>query len=105
MQGQAADKPLVNSEQFSGGGLGTVRGYLESEELGDNAILGSAELRSPSLGGLLGKTVDEWRFYLFGEGGVLAIDDPLPEQQNQIHAGQRRRGHADQVSAALQRLV
>jgi len=80
-QGQAADQPLVNSEQFSGGGLGTVRGYLESEELGDNGIFGSAEMRSPSLSGLLGKTVDEWRFYLFGEGGLLTLDDPLPEQQ------------------------
>jgi hemolysin activation/secretion protein len=26
--------------------------------------------------------VDEWRFYLFVEGGILAIDDPLPEQQS-----------------------
>jgi len=83
-QGQAADQPLVNSEQFSGGGVGTVRGYLESEELGDNGILGSAELRSPSLSGLLGKSVDEWRFYLFGEGGILTIDDPLPEQQDKF---------------------
>jgi hemolysin activation/secretion protein len=83
-QGQASDQPLVNSEQFSGGGLGTVRGYLESEELGDNAIFGSAEMRSPSLGDFLGKAVDEWRFYLFGEGGELTIDDPLPEQQSQF---------------------
>jgi hemolysin activation/secretion protein len=83
-QGQAADQPLVNSEQFSGGGLGTVRGYLESEELGDNAIIGSAEMRSPSLGDALGKAVDEWRFYLFGEGGELTINDPLPEQQSQF---------------------
>lgn len=83
-QGQASDQPLVNSEQFSGGGLGTVRGYLESEELGDNGIFGSAEMRSPSLSGLLGKTVDEWRFYLFGEGGELTNDDPLPEQQSQF---------------------
>ena len=80
-QGQAADKPLVNSEQFSGGGLGTVRGYLESEELGDNGLLGSGELRTPSLSGWLGKSVNEWRFYGFAEGGLLAIDDPLPEQQ------------------------
>jgi hemolysin activation/secretion protein len=83
-QGQASDQPLVNSEQFSGGGLGTVRGYLESEELGDNAIFASTELRSPSLSGVLGKNVNEWRFYLFGEGGVMAIDDPLPEQQSQF---------------------
>jgi hemolysin activation/secretion protein len=81
-QGQASSEPLVDSEQFSGGGLGTVRGYLESEELGDNAIIGSAEMRTPSLGTLLGKAVDEWRFYLFGEGGELTIDDPLPEQQS-----------------------
>jgi hemolysin activation/secretion protein len=81
VQGQAAGQPLINSEQFSGGGLGTVRGYIESEELGDNAILGSVEMRSPSLTGLLGKTVNEWRFYAFGEGGILTINDPLPEQQ------------------------
>jgi hemolysin activation/secretion protein len=82
VQGQISDKPLVNSEQFSGGGLGTVRGYLESEELGDNAVLGSAELRTPSLTELLGKGVDEWRFYLFGEGGILSIDQALPEQRS-----------------------
>ncbi len=83
-QGQAADQPLVNSEQFSGGGLGTVRGYLEAEELGDNGIFGSTELRSPSLSSFFGKAVDEWRFYLFGEGGLLTINDPLPEQQEKF---------------------
>jgi hemolysin activation/secretion protein len=83
-QGQASDQPLVNSEQFSGGGIGTVRGYLESEELGDNGIFGSMEMRSPSLSSFLGKSVDEWRFYLFGEGGLLTIDDPLPEQQEKF---------------------
>jgi hemolysin activation/secretion protein len=80
-QGQAASGPLVNSEQFSGGGLGTVRGYLESEELGDNGLFGSAELRSPTLKNLFGLPIDEWRFYLFGEGGILTIDDPLPEEE------------------------
>jgi hemolysin activation/secretion protein len=83
-QGQASETPLVNSEQFSGGGLGTVRGYLESEELGDNGIFGSMEMRSPSLSDLLGKTVDEWRFYLFGDAGLLTIDDALPDQQEKF---------------------
>jgi hemolysin activation/secretion protein len=81
IQGQAADKPLVNSEQFSAGGLGTVRGYLESEELGDNGIGGTMELRTPSLGDFLGKPVDDWRFYIFGDSALLTIDDALPEQQ------------------------
>ena len=83
VQGQAADEPLLNSEQFSGGGLDTVRGYLESEALGDEAIFGSGELRTPSLTSLLGKTVDEWRFYAFGDGGVVSINEPLPEQATQ----------------------
>ncbi len=80
-QGQASDQPLINNEQFSGGGLGSVRGYLESEELGDNALLGSGEIRTPSLGTWLGKAVDDWRFYAFGEGGLLGLDDVLPEQK------------------------
>jgi hemolysin activation/secretion protein len=84
-QGQAADKPLLNSEQFSGGGLGTVRGYKESEELGDNGVFGTIELRSPSLGSFFGKAVNDWRTYLFADGGMLTIDDPLPEQQQQFH--------------------
>ncbi len=81
VQGQVANEPLVNSEEFSGGGQDTVRGYLESEVLGDDAILGSVELRTPSLDHLLGPKVDNWRFFMFGEGGELTTLDPLPEQQ------------------------
>jgi hemolysin activation/secretion protein len=85
VQGQAADQPLVSSEQFNGGGLGTVRGYLESEALGDNAIFGSVELRSPSLNTWVGGgKVDEWRLYLFTEGGVLTLNNPLPEQASRF---------------------
>jgi hemolysin activation/secretion protein len=80
IQGQLASQPLVNSEQLSGGGADTVRGYLESEVLGDNGVIGTLELRSPSLTKWLGPNVDEWRFYAFGEGGTLSINDPLPEQ-------------------------
>ena len=84
-QGQAADEPLINSEQFSGGGVGTVRGLLESEVLGDNGLLGTIELRTPSLTEFLGKTVDEWRFYVFSDGGILSLDDPLPETPYQYN--------------------
>jgi hemolysin activation/secretion protein len=84
VQGQVADQPLLNSEQFSGGGLGSVRGYLESEALGDNALLGSLELRTPSLGDWMGKAVDDWRVYVFGDGGILTINDPLLEQQQEF---------------------
>lgn len=83
VQGQISNDPLVSSEQFSAGGLDTVRGYLESEVLGDNAALGSVELRSPSLTDLLGKDVfDEWRFHVFVDGGRLTIKEALPEQDS-----------------------
>lgn len=89
VQGQVSDEPLVSSEEFSGGGLESVRGYLESEVLGDNGLIGSVELRSPSLTPWLfskpaDAAINEWRFYLFAEGGELSINDPLPQQQSQF---------------------
>jgi hemolysin activation/secretion protein len=90
VQGQMADQPLVSSEQFSLGGLDTVRGYLESEALGDYGAVITAELRSPNLGPPMIKTegepvkfnpVDEWRVFLFADAGRVQIFDPLVEQQ------------------------
>ncbi len=83
VQGQVASVPLLSSEQFNGGGLATVRGYLESEVLGDDAIFGSAELRTPSLipNGGIG---NEWRLYLFGEGGWVNLQKALPEQESEF---------------------
>ncbi len=84
IQGQLASQPLVNGEQIAGGGLGTVRGYLEATALGDNGIFGSVELRSPSLIGRPVKTgtrTDEWRLHAFADAGVLGIYDALPGQQ------------------------
>jgi hemolysin activation/secretion protein len=80
VQGQVSDQPLLSSEQLSGGGLGTVRGYLEAEVVGDNGVFGSLELRSPSLAGWLGDKAGEWRIYGFVEGGALTLRDALPDQ-------------------------
>ena len=88
-QAQIANEPLLNSEQFSGGGQDTVRGYLESEVLGDDAILGSLELRTPSLTELMGRKlaaqVEDWRIFTWVEGGQLNTLDPLPEQQSMFN--------------------
>jgi len=84
IQGQLANEPLVNAEQFAGGGLGTARGYLEATALGDNGLFGSVELRSPSLIGAPNKSgarADEWRFYAFADAGMLGICNALPGQQ------------------------
>lgn len=84
VQGQASSQPLVSSEQFAGGGLGTARGYLEAEALGDNGIFGTLELRSPSLLGWTKRKEHEWRVYGFLEGGLLALREPLPEQESRF---------------------
>ncbi len=90
VQGQLADQPLVSNEQFGGGGLDTVRGYLESEVLGDNGLLATIELRSPSIVGWLSDkpadaAVNEWRVYLFTDGGAISVNDPLSEQQAEFN--------------------
>ncbi len=88
-QSQLANEPLVSTEEMSAGGLDTVRGYLESEVLGDSGIIGSIELRSPSLAAWTNErlgsgAVNEWRIYFFAEGGNLMINNPLAEQKSQF---------------------
>lgn len=84
VQGQASGRPLLNSEQFSGGGLETARGYLESAALGDNALFGTLELRSPSITQWWKDKENEWRFYAFLDAGYLTLNEPLPEQTSRF---------------------
>ena len=49
LSGQVAHDPLVSVEQFTIGGVDSVRGYLEAQALGDKGISGSLELRTPPL--------------------------------------------------------
>ena len=89
VQGQASGEPLLDSEEFAAGGTSTVRGYLESAALGDNALFGTIELRTPSLLGWMKDNnegrADEWRFYVFCDGGFLTLNDPLPEQTSRFN--------------------
>jgi len=84
VQGQISNQPLVSSEEASGGGLGTVRGYLEAEVVGDNAVFGTVELRSPPLLRHLTRRKGDWRIYGFYDAGVLTLIDPLPEQTSRF---------------------
>lgn len=93
--GQIADGPLASSEQISVGGLDTVRGYLESEVLGDTGAAGTVELRSPNVGEMLQDAVkrqagadslpvslfNDWRLFGFVDKGVVEVIHPLSEQQ------------------------
>jgi hemolysin activation/secretion protein len=80
VDGQLADQPLISNEQFSAGGVESVRGYHESEASGDSALHGVIELAAPEL---LKQTCKE-RFsvapYLFYDMASLWVRDPLPGQ-------------------------
>ena len=49
LNGQFTDNPLISAEQFTIGGADSVRGYVESQALGDNGLFASLELRTPPL--------------------------------------------------------
>jgi hemolysin activation/secretion protein len=61
----------------------SVRGYKESEVLGDDAIHSTLELRAPELGGVLWK---EGKLlltpFLFYDFASVSIKEPLPGQDS-----------------------
>ncbi len=85
VQGQIPNGPLISSEQFGAGGLSTVRGYLESEAMGDNAVVGTFEVRTPPFS--FAGYVDEWRAYVFTDWAYLTVSDTLPEQVSSYTLG------------------
>ncbi len=75
---QLAGSPLISNEQFSAGGAESVRGYFESQVLGDDGLLASLELHSPFLGKRDWASLQDLHALLFVEGATLRIREPLP---------------------------
>jgi hemolysin activation/secretion protein len=81
-QALASPDPLIANEQFSLGGLDTVRGYKESEVLGDYGGSLQLELRSPQLADRLGGgPINNLRLHAFYDAGAVAIYQPLSQQR------------------------
>ncbi|MGI9361805.1 MAG: ShlB/FhaC/HecB family hemolysin secretion/activation protein, partial [Parasphingorhabdus sp.] len=78
--GQWSPDPLISNEGFSMGGMSSVRGYFESEAIGDYGFALQTELRAPDLGELLGSSVNELRFHAFLDSGYSGIHHPLESQ-------------------------
>lgn len=110
VQGQISDQALLSGEQFGLGGLDSVRGYLESENVGDNGLAGTVEIRSPNLATLWappqakaptaaevdpnstaqeapasGK-IQELRVFSFVDAGFATLNDPLPSERKRFDA-------------------
>jgi hemolysin activation/secretion protein len=84
--GQLANLPLINNEQFAMGGGQSVRGYYQTQQLGDDGLNASFELQSPAL--------TQWEFaqnlraHAFFDYGYLWIQKPLaPSPANYQLAG------------------
>jgi hemolysin activation/secretion protein len=77
---QITDSPLIDNEQFSIGGFGSVRGYYESQSLGDYGYSAGVELHTPSVANWFGDNFNDLRALLFYELGEVRLKDALPEQ-------------------------
>ena len=86
LSGQYADSHLVSNEQFAVGGLSTLRGYYQSEIVGDRGLLASLELRAPSLATRIGPFVEELRLFAFAESAAVSLIDPLPDTPSLFRA-------------------
>lgn len=80
LDGQIANGPLISNEQYSAGGVESVRGYLESESLGDHALHASLELRSPALH--RGEWLQELRLFGFYDHAMLIDIDETGTEGN-----------------------
>ena len=73
LDGQGSNRPLTTPEQYALGGADSVRGFVQSEFLADDAASGSAELR--------GNLLDQDLFHLqavgFVDGGTGRIKNAL----------------------------
>ncbi len=81
---QLASGPLVSNEQFAAGGATSVRGYLAAEQSADDGMIGSVELRTPSIASWLGSPLTELRLHTFADGAELWLRDALPDQDDRF---------------------
>ncbi|MGD2063101.1 MAG: ShlB/FhaC/HecB family hemolysin secretion/activation protein [Nitrospirota bacterium] len=81
-QGQLANEPLISNEQYSAGGVDSVRGYPEVTVLGDNAGRLSIELQGPDLTQIVGLWDDHLDLhpFLFYDAARTKTKSPLPGQ-------------------------
>lgn len=82
--GQTASQPLISSESFFAGGLDSVRGYLEAERVGDTAVYGTVELRSPPLVEPGTSRIDEFTTFGFIDAATVRVLRPLPQQEHKF---------------------
>jgi hemolysin activation/secretion protein len=86
LDGQLSDQPLISNEQYTAGGMESVRGYKESEVSGDSALHGVTELSAPDLAPLF-KLGEGFQIipYTFFDFALLWVNDPQPSQESMLN--------------------
>ena len=77
---QLSGQPLIANEQFSIGGVDTVRGYLESAASGDAGVTLSLEATTPNFAKSVNESLDNLYALAFLDGGAVKVIDPTPGQ-------------------------
>jgi hemolysin activation/secretion protein len=80
LSGQIASGPLISNEQFSAGGLDSVRGYYESQQLGDDGFSTQLQVDTPSLAPRNDRWLNDLRLFAFTDAAKLYVRDPLSSQ-------------------------
>jgi hemolysin activation/secretion protein len=75
LQGQLAADPLASGEQIGAGGLDSVRGYHEYEQVGDAGFVGSLEVGAPGWALWRGATLNAVAYL---DGAILRTHRALP---------------------------
>ena len=83
--GQISDQPLIDNEQYTAGGMESVRGYMESEATGDNAVHATLEVSFPD-------PIERYRAgkwlqmnpFIFYDLAKLTVIEPLPGQDRTV---------------------
>lgn len=81
---QVAGQAIISNEQFSLGGVDSVRGYYEGAAAGDTGIALTLEAKTPSFATRLGESVDDAHLVVFLDGGTVQVREPLPGQQERF---------------------
>jgi hemolysin activation/secretion protein len=84
LEGQVGGTPLVSNEQFSMGGANSVRAYLESQQLVDDGVQVTVELRSPSFANAFPAHVESLRIHGFIDVATGRLVEPLPGQESEF---------------------
>lgn len=84
LDGQLADSPLISNEEYAAGGAESVRGYYESQVLGDNGVRATLEFTTPSFGALLSDRLVDMHALLFADDARLRVREPLPGEKSRM---------------------